>query len=50
MLYDWLVSQGQKPIIIDAADLLANPIPVRDGCVGLFDWLMDVLFVETFES
>jgi len=27
MLYDWLVSQGQKPIIIDAADLLANPVP-----------------------
>lgn len=26
MLYDWLVSKGQDPIVIEAADLLANPV------------------------
>lgn len=25
MLYDWLVSQGRDPLIVDATDLLANP-------------------------
>ncbi|CAD6580940.1 MAG: hypothetical protein CYPHOPRED_001396 [Cyphobasidiales sp. Tagirdzhanova-0007] len=27
LLYDWLVKQGQKPMLIDAAKLLANPVP-----------------------
>ena len=29
LLYDWLVDQGQKPMLINAEHLLANPIPVR---------------------
>lgn len=28
MLYDWLVLQGQEPVIIEAADLLARPVEV----------------------
>ena len=29
LLYDWLVKQGQDPLIIDAQDLLNDPLTVR---------------------